>query len=210
MQFYQDVKGSKCGQVYQADIALGAPHDCGIDGCVAEPAVAAQSLNRPATVDSPLNGGVVWRRALALVVDGLLLSFMLMMLELISAPLEALSPEGSRTGSFALLPAAICWLVWLLYYPLSEGSGLQASPGKLLLDLRIITTGGRRVGVVRALARLLAGLIPLTMIFLMTPGAPNGIMAILFGCGPLLAYLPTGEKRQTLVDWVTGTVVERR
>jgi signal peptidase I len=57
-------------------------------------------------------------------------------------------------------------LVQLLYFAAFEGSGLQASPGKLLLGLRVVSNSGDGISFGRALARNTAKSVTATLGFL--------------------------------------------
>lgn len=85
-----------------------------------------------------------------------------------------------------LLLAALLSLAWFTAF---EASRWRATPGKRLLDLRVVDAGGMRIGPLRALARQLAG----------------ALSWLTLNIGHLLALAP--PRRQALHDRIAGAYV---
>jgi len=84
---------------------------------------------------------------------------------------------------FVLLP-----LVWL-YYPVMESSRWQATLGKHLCGLTVVTTGGKRISFPRALVRFLAKIL----------SGGLGIIGILI--------IARSSRKRGLHDMIAGTLV---
>ncbi|TYT26232.1 RDD family protein [Luteimonas viscosa] len=104
------------------------------------------------------------------------------------AAIAALSDAVAATVFPPLLLAALLALAWFAAF---EASAWQATPGKRALGLRVVDTGGRRIGIARAAGRHLAG----------------ALSWITLNLGHLLALVP--PRRQALHDRVAGTHVTR-
>lgn len=115
-----------------------------------------------------------WRRFGAILIDGLIGWFF-----------------GIILGILVQSPVAASIVFSILYYPLFDSSGLQATPGKALLDMRITDLQGQRITLKAAILRYL--------------------MKIVSGLIMCIGYLimPFTEKKQTLHDIVAGTLVLR-
>jgi uncharacterized RDD family membrane protein YckC len=86
---------------------------------------------------------------------------------------------------------ALAVLVVWLYFAALEASPWRATLGKLVVGVRVTTLDGRRIGVGRATARLLAKLLSLALL----------------GFGFVLAGVDA--RKQALHDKVAGTLVVR-
>jgi len=91
----------------------------------------------------------------------------------------------------------VYWLVWVgliqwLYFALFESSRLQATPGKLLVGVKVTDMEGRRIGFGRATTRALA----------------KGLSALLCYIGYLMAAFTA--QRQALHDIMARTLVLKR
>ena len=111
---------------------------------------------------------MVFRRSLARVIDIILLVLVAL------APIfmgDALSPTGSiepPPGEPPSVSLILAW-VWMLavlvcYFPSFESSPLAASPGKLVMGLKVVQRNGQRMNFKQALFRVIYG--PLVMWFL--------------------------------------------
>ncbi|MGH8184093.1 MAG: RDD family protein [Rhodanobacteraceae bacterium] len=108
-----------------------------------------------------------WRRALAYLIDGLILSPLFVVLYLRVAGMAAVPALVQPGGMvpFRWLPSLWlpCFVIAWLYFALCEASAWQATPGKLALGLKVTDECGRRIGFGRASGRyfgkLLSGLI---------------------------------------------------
>lgn len=98
----------------------------------------------------------IWKRFAALIVDSLLVgavSFGIMVLFLMAAPDGALAEETATVGVF-LMGGAI--FVWALFYMTWFVGRYGATPGKMLLGIKIVRSDGAPVTYLRAFARCLA------------------------------------------------------
>ena len=137
-----------------------------------------------------------WRRAVAWLIDGLILSPVFVLLYLVvvgpSAVPQAMQPGGMVP--FRVFPSL--WFAWLLvpwlYYALCEASAWQATPGKLALGLRVTDEYGRRIGFGRATGRFFG--------------------KFLSGAILDIGYMLAGwtERKQALHDLMAGCCVVRK
>jgi len=98
------------------------------------------------------------------------------------------SPEGFFALVLALLIVAFVWL----YFALAESSAFRATPGKLVIGLKVTTHEGRRVSFLRATLRHFAKIL--------------SVLPLCFGY-LLIAFTP---KKQGLHDMIAGCLVVRR
>ncbi|MFC1735756.1 RDD family protein [Candidatus Hydrogenedentota bacterium] len=154
-----------------------------------EPAHAATKQETPVPAPTlpneekaPLYAGFWLRGVASQVVDTLILLVFAILLSLLSGKVVG-GVAGTVIGSVASL------LLWLLYNPLFESSGMQATPGKMALSLIVTDMNGRRISFLRAFGRNLAKI----------------VSVIPFSLGFLIAAFT--PKRQALHDMIAGTVV---
>jgi len=122
-----------------------------------------------------------WQRVAGAIIDNIIFV-------LAGALISALAAAAS---SPMLIPLA--WLlVYIGYYAGFESSSLQATPGKLAMDIKVTTLQGERIGFGRALGRLLGKL----------------LNSLILGLGYLMPLFT--EYRQGLHDKVAGTLVVRK
>lgn len=95
-----------------------------------------------------------WRRLLALILDTIVLWIVGAVVGFIIGFVLALVAPGSGVGT--LLATIVGAIIGLLYYPLQECSGAQATVGKRALGIMVTDLDGRRVSFGRALGRNLA------------------------------------------------------
>jgi uncharacterized RDD family membrane protein YckC/Tfp pilus assembly protein PilE len=145
--------------------------------------------------DRGLHAGF-WRRVVAWVIDGLILSPICVAAYLGVAGSAAV-PAGLEADGlpvFRVLPS--WWLIWLLipwlYFSLCESSRWQATPGKLALGLRVTDEYGGRIGFGRATGRFFGKL----------------VSGLILDIGYLLAGWT--ERKQALHDLMAGCCVVRR
>ena len=153
---------------------------------------ASPSDNRyavsPATVtqaDYSSRGSVpyagFWRRAGAFVIDYILVSCVLKIVEI---------PLGGADHLRNNHAFSICVLIgFVLYYTLFESSGMQATPGKRLFSLKVTNLQGERIHFGQALGRLFGHIVSF----------------LTFGVGFAMAVFT--ERRQSLHDKMAGTLV---
>lgn len=115
-----------------------------------------------------------WRRAVAVMIDGVLLMLLSLLLKIISL-------DSMGVGI----------LLAFLYTPFFESSELQGTPGKALMDLRVVDLNGQRITFKKAVIRYLMRLVSSLILCI-------GFFMMLFS-----------EKKQTLHDMVAETLVIR-
>lgn len=108
----------------------------------------------------------------------------------------------------------------MLYFALFESSAWQATPGKRRIGLRVVTQSGQRVGLPRALGRIILKFLPWEIAHTSiwrTPGWPRhaqpttlnlvGYLAVYALLGVYVITLLASGARQTLYDRLTRTRV---
>ncbi len=143
-----------------------------------------QTVARPAQVERAYGG--VWRRGIAAAIDWLLIG---VVVSLSIGYHGQLAPPHSTVKVVVYYALAVL-LVWL-YFVAMEACAWRATLGKLVVGVRVTTLDGRRIGVGRATARLLAKLLSLALL----------------GLGFVLAGVDA--RKQALHDKVAGTLVVR-
>src|SRR5690348_1018871 len=145
--------------------------------------------------DRGLHAGF-WRRVVAYLIDGLILSPVFVVLYLVVAGSSAV-PLAMQPGGmvpFRVFPSL--WLVWILvpwlYFALCECSAWQATPGKLALGLGVTDEYGRRIGFGRATGRFFG----------------KFLSGFILDIGYMLAGWT--ERKQALHDLMAGCCVVRR
>ena len=145
--------------------------------------------------DRGLHAGF-WRRVVAYLIDGLILSPVFVVLYLIVAGSSAV-PLAMQPGGmvpFRVFPSL--WLMWILvpwlYFALCECSAWQATPGKLALGLGVTDEYGRRIGFGRATGRFFG----------------KFLSGFILDIGYMLAGWT--ERKQALHDLMAGCCVVRK
>ncbi|MGH9757926.1 MAG: RDD family protein [Candidatus Acidiferrales bacterium] len=174
--------------------------------------VAAPSVGMPAAGNAPVHPSLLapyagfWLRAVAYLVDSIILTFVFGALILVGAAIigfGAIAAAIHNADNPGAIPAAIIFLIvsvaaasiivsWL-YYAWMESSASQATLGKLALGLYVTDLQGRRLSFGRAsgrfFAKIITGLIP-------------------FFLGYILAGIT--EKKQALHDMIASCLVLRK
>jgi uncharacterized RDD family membrane protein YckC len=130
--------------------------------------------------------GGFWRRGIAAAIDWLLIG---VVVSLSIGYHGQLAPPHSTVKVVVYYALAVL-LVWL-YFVAMEASAWRATLGKRVVGVRVTTLDGRRIGVGRATARLLAKLLSLALL----------------GLGFVVAGVDA--RKQALHDKVAGTLVVR-
>lgn len=149
-----------------------------------------------------MNFGGFWRRAIATMIDALLIvlasTLLLVPLLTVLGLREELPPNQTRSAFFSFLLAAysmttlaIVIMTWL-YYAIMESGRRKATVGKLLMNLRVATMNGDPLTFATASARFFGKI----------------ISAALLGAGFIMQ--PFTPRKQALHDIIAGTVVLRR
>lgn len=137
----------------------------------------------------PHGYGPFWKRVVAALVDGVLVTLSFFVLGVTMLFLIVIAGQFGFSGlANFILRAATIWL----YFALFESSKLQATPGKLLMDLQVRDLTGVRIGFWQATIRVAAKL----------------ISAIPVGLGFVLPLF--NDQRRALHDRMAGTVVVNR
>jgi uncharacterized RDD family membrane protein YckC len=147
---------------------------------------------------APRYGGF-WLRALAMVVDLLLLALVLWLLRMVVGVVyeevlsrTVLDAEGETFAQYRAVHTLVRDLLGIglpfVYFTLMEGLG-GATVGKRMAGIRVRGPGGRSIGLLRAALR-------------------NVVKPLSFACccGGILLAAWTARKR-ALHDWIAGTVV---
>lgn len=137
-----------------------------------------------------------WRRAVAWLIDGLILSpvFVVLYLSVVGSSAVPLAMQPGGMVPFRVFPSL--WFLWVLvpwlYYALCESSAWQATPGKLALGLRVTDEHGRRIGFARATGRFFG----------------KFLSGLILDIGYMLAGWT--ERKQALHDLMAGCCVVRK
>jgi len=130
-----------------------------------------------------------WRRVLAYIIDAIAINCVEgIMMSLGVLPQMAGTPSPPQLLKYSALVVPFVWL----YFSLCESSPLQATLGKLALDLRVTDQTGARVSFLRATGRFFGKM----------------LSAIILGLGFIMAGFT--EKKQALHDMIAGCLVVRR
>lgn len=152
------------------------------------PAQAALRSRRPATRDEEIVYAGFWKRAAAAIVDGILIWI------IGTLGGEALGTLlGDLAGGGQLAVAMMVLLVTLTlqvcYYAFFHASFNAATPGKMLIGVKVVRSDGENISFLRAVARYFATI-------------PSGL---LLGIGYLMAGFT--DRKQALHDMICDTVV---
>lgn len=152
------------------------------------PAQAALRSRRPATRNEDIVYAGFWKRAAAAIVDGVLIWI------IGSFGGEALGTLlGDLAGGGKLAVAMMVLLVTLTlqvcYYAFFHASFNAATPGKMLIGIKVVRSDGKTISFLRAVARYFATI-------------PS---AIILGIGYLMAGFT--DRKQALHDMICDTVV---
>jgi uncharacterized RDD family membrane protein YckC len=142
-----------------------------------------------------------WRRVLAYIVDGIILSIAVFLLDAVTggALFADLQGTAGRDGAAMAMRAEMSTLGFLvtalgswLYAAGFEASSLQATPGKLTAGAKVTDLEGERIGFGRATGRFFA--------------------KILSGAILMIGFIMVGftAKKQGLHDTIAGTLVIKR
>lgn len=145
------------------------------------PAIATQADH---SSSGPLPYAGFWKRAVAYVIDYIIAMF------LVGISIAVVS--GASHGKPSPLTPYFAWIAVGLYYVFFESSSMQATPGKRAMDLKVTDLHGERIGIGRALGRML--------------GHVLSFMTLSVG----FAMAVFTDRRQTLHDKLAGTLVVSR
>lgn len=195
---------ARCGKPLPEAVAF-CPH-CGAP-VASTPASTPTFAPTPAVPAGPVAGSVAiayggfWRRLLAFIVDGLIIGAVMLPfgLGLGFAHLSAIF--GDEEVAREMIPAmfAASLLVWCIRVIVSwlygagfESSRFQATPGKLMVGVKVTDLEGRRITFARATGRQLG----------------KWVSGLILCIGYLLVAF--SDRKQGLHDLLAGTLVRRQ
>jgi uncharacterized RDD family membrane protein YckC len=145
----------------------------------------------------PVNYATFWQRFAALFLDGIFVGLIgcIPQIGLFAIAFALVQPESEQDTAIAMnvgniLANCVGLVIGCIYYPLLESSEKQATWGKRIIGIRVVTLDGGRISFAQGLGRYLAKI-------------------FLSGCGCGIGYLLPWftEKKQALHDLVAGTLV---
>ena len=143
--------------------------------------------------DAARSGGF-WIRVLAYIVDSIIIWVVYFIIALvIGFDMDAMMEQGDETaGMMGSAIGLLNVLIWFLYSVGFISSKLQATPGKLLVGVKVTDEQGQRVGVLRALGRELSKII-------------SGVIL-------MIGYIMVAftDRKRGLHDMIAGTLVAYR
>jgi uncharacterized RDD family membrane protein YckC len=147
----------------------------------------------------PQNTSATWnyasfgRRSVAVIIDTTLLMIALSPVQILSVVFNDFSDTDSNpAGLFSLPTLSLQFLAWWLYFAVFESSHWQATIGKRLCGLIVVTEDGSRLSFARATGRFLG----------------KYISGLILSVGYLMAAFTA--RKQALHDIMAGTLVLRR
>ena len=140
-----------------------------------------------------------WIRFAAYIIDAILITIVGWLIAAVFGiggvmNMDMSDPEAmSDAVSGALMGLQVGIMVlWLIYFAAFESSKLQATPGKLVVGVRVSDAAGARIGIGRALGRALA----------------KFVSAIILMIGFIMAAFT--DRKRALHDMMAGTLVSYR
>jgi uncharacterized RDD family membrane protein YckC len=130
-----------------------------------------------------------WKRFVAYFVDGVIVNLCSFLISLAMGVSNALAAENINWDTNLIIAYAIIICGSMLYFTLFESSPLQATPGKLMMGVKVTDLNGNRISFPRALGRYIGKI----------------ISGVLLGIGYLMIAFT--EKKQGLHDFIAGTLV---
>ena len=95
-----------------------------------------------------------WIRFAAYIIDTILTAILCYCIQALTGiPMERVIQVSSQTGATMTTYSVHALVVIFLYFTISTGSKLQASPGKNIVGLKVITNDGSRITYVRSFVR---------------------------------------------------------
>ncbi|MCP1675774.1 putative RDD family membrane protein YckC [Natronocella acetinitrilica] len=132
--------------------------------------------------------GGFWRRVAAALMDSVVLFVPLMLIESTLLAGNADPATATRWTTWDTLTLLASWLYWAGFH----SSAYQATPGKLVMGLRVTDLQGQRISFLRATGRHLA----------------EFLSAVLFLIGYIMVAFT--RRKQGLHDLIAGTLVVRK
>ena len=134
-----------------------------------------------------------WIRFAAYIIDAILLTIVGWLIAAVFGIGMAMDMSDPEAVSGAFVGFQVGMMVfWCIYWAAFESSKLQATPGKLVVGVRVSDAAGARIGIGRALGRALA----------------KYISAIILLIGFIMAAFT--DRKRALHDMMAGTLVSYR
>jgi len=153
----------------------------------------------PVTNTSSINYGGFWRRAVAFIIDVTIINIVLYLIGMalvfgMAVNYLSISPRTQAEmdmigGVYSFFYFMINMIFNWLYFALFEGSSRQATPGKMLLGIKVTDLEGRRISYARATGRYWAKVISF----------------LTLGIGFIMAGFT--KRKQALHDMIASTLV---
>jgi len=106
-----------------------------------------------------------WKRFAAFLIDAIILAVVAAILRLAIAVPLGLS-RGTRFGALVVFTLPVGIIVNWLYYSLMESSALQATVGKMALNIKVTDATGKRISFGRATGRYFGKIVSTIAIFI--------------------------------------------
>jgi uncharacterized RDD family membrane protein YckC len=128
------------------------------------PPIAVAEHSLPPPLKPVVEYAGFWRRFVAFVIDGLILSIpssLIAMLFIVPTIAAAIHAQDADMIATTIISSLVTW-IWLgllisllplAYYTFFEASSYQATPGKMALGIIVTDLEGRRISIARALGR---------------------------------------------------------
>jgi len=131
-----------------------------------------------------------WKRLVAWIIDSILINIINLIIGIVLASFIGTDiPEDDIDATFLAIFYPLSFIVVWLYYAITESSSIQATPGKIVLGIKVTDSEGKRISFLRATGRNFAKIIS-TLILLI------GYIMIAFT-----------QKKQGLHDIIADTLV---
>ena len=191
-----------CGAAAPTLLAAPAPPPGRVEGSAGDPSAGPlpSAASGPAAVAEPaVRYAGFWRRVLAYIVDGIIIGAVMTPFGVgigLAHVAAALNHEMTPEALGALVMASLfVWglrmLVSWIYGAAFESSRWQATPGKMLLGMKVTDLQGRRLSFLQASGRALG----------------KWLSGFLLGMGYVLVAFT--DRKQGLHDLMAGTLVRR-
>lgn len=128
-----------------------------------------------------------WKRLIAFVIDFILLGILYLLIGIVLASI--IGTEDDQYNTFLAIFYTLSFIVFWLYYAIAESSSIQATPGKIVLGIKVTDTEGKRISFLRSTGRNFAKIISWLILLI-------GYIMVAFT-----------EKKQGLHDIIADTLV---
>lgn len=169
--------------------------------------------------------GGFWRRVVAAIIDWAILmipiwliammaGFSILSLATMDPEMMAEDPEGAMAmfSEFFLMMGAISTAIYLLYKVGFEASGLQATPGKMVMSLRVTDREGEQLSIGATVLRTWPWWAPSAFMALDGLLGTMGMMSNGIGLAALISWLIVAftSQKQGVHDMMAGALVVKK